>query len=97
MSLMGIRDMSVIETPPKDRLAIQTNVVKFDTTTIARAIRSELERAGQVYLVHNRIDSIHSVADLVRRIVPEARLAVAHGQSSEAALERVMLGFVGHE
>ena len=97
MSLMGIRDMSVIETPPKDRLAIQTNVVKFDTATIARAIRSELERGGQVYLVHNRIDSIHSVADLVRRIVPEARLAVAHGQSSEAALERVMLGFVAHE
>ena len=97
MSLMGIRDMSVIETPPKDRLAIQTNVVKFDTTTIARAIRSELERGGQVYFVHNRIDSIHSVADLIRRVVPEARLAVAHGQSSEAALERVMLDFVAHE
>ncbi len=97
MSLMGIRDMSVIETPPKDRLAIQTNVVKFDTATIARAIRSELERGGQVYFVHNRIDSIHSVADLIRRVVPETRLAVAHGQSSEVALERVMLDFVAHE
>ena len=97
MSLMGIRDMSVIETPPKDRLAIQTNVVKFDTATIARAIRSELERAGQVYFVHNRIESIYSVADMVRRVVPEARLAVAHGQSSEAALERVMLDFVARE
>ena len=97
MSLMGIRDMSVIETPPKDRLAIQTNVVKFDTATIARALRAELERGGQVYFVHNRIDSIHSVADLIRRVVPEVRLAVAHGQSSEAALERVMLDFVAHK
>ena len=97
MSLMGIRDMSVIETPPKDRLAIQTNVVKFDTATIGRAIRSELERRGQVYFVHNRIDSIHSVAELIRRVVPETRLAVAHGQSSGAALERVMLDFVAHE
>ena len=97
MALAGIRDMSVIETPPKDRLAIQTNVVKFDAVTIAGAIRSELERGGQVYFVHNRIESIHSVAEMIRRIVPEARLAVAHGQSSEAALERVMLAFVAHE
>ena len=87
MSLVGIRDMSVIETPPKDRLAIQTHVVKFDPQVIGRAIRTELERGGQVYLVHNRIDSIYSVGDLVRRLVPEARLAVAHGRSSEADLE----------
>ena len=97
MSLMGIRDMSVIETPPKDRLAIQTNVVQFDTALVARAIRAELERNGQVYFVHNRIDSIHSVAAMIRRIAPEARLAVAHGQSSEAALEQVMLDFVARE
>ena len=97
MSLMGIRDMSVIETPPKDRLAIQTNVVQFDTAMAARAIRAELERNGQVYFVHNRIDSIHSVAAMIRRIAPEARLAVAHGQSSEAALEQVMLDFVARE
>ena len=97
MALAGIRDMSVIETPPRDRLAIRTNVVKFDAATIARAIRSELERRGQVYFVHNRIESIHSVAEMIRRIVPEARLAVAHGQSGEAALERVMLAFVAHE
>ena len=96
MSLMGIRDMSVIETPPKDRLSIQTNVVKFDTAVISRAIRTELERGGQVYFVHNRIDSIYSVADLVRRLIPEARLAVAHGQSTEADLEKVMLDFVAH-
>ena len=97
MSLMGIRDMSVIETPPKDRLSIQTNVVRFDTEVVARAIRTELERGGQVYFVHNRIDSIYSVADLVRRLVPEARLAVAHGQSSAMELEQVMLDFVGHK
>ena len=97
MSLMGIRDMSVIETPPKDRLSIQTNVVRFDSSVVARAIRTELERGGQVYLVHNRIHSIGSIAELIRRLVPEARLAVAHGQSSEAELEKAMIGFVAHE
>ena len=97
MSLMGIRDMSVIETPPKDRLSIQTNVVKFDPSVVTRAIRTELDRGGQVYLVHDRIQSIASIADLIRRLVPEARLAVAHGQSSEAELEKAMIGFVAHE
>jgi len=97
MSLVGIRDMSVIETPPKDRLSIQTNVVKFDRGVIATAIRTELERRGQVYFVHNRIHSIYAIADLVRRLVPEARLAVAHGQSGEAELEKAMIGFVAHE
>ncbi len=97
MSLMGIRDMSVIETPPKDRLSIQTNVAKFDPSVVARAIRTELDRAGQVYFVHNRIRSIYSVADMIRRLVPEARLAVAHGQSTETELEKVMIAFVAHE
>ena len=97
MSLMGIRDMSVIETPPKDRLSIQTNVVKFDTAIITRAIRTELDRGGQVYFVHNRIDSIDSMAALVARLVPEARLAVAHGRSGEADLEQVMIDFVAHK
>ena len=97
MSLMGIRDMSVIETPPKDRLSIQTNVVRFDTEVIRRAIRTELDRGGQVYFVHNRIDSIESMAALVARLVPEARLAVAHGRSGEADLERVMIDFVAHK
>ena len=96
MSLAGIRDLSVIETPPKDRLAIQTNVVRFDSDLIARAIRTELARAGQVYLVHNRVESIAAVADRVRRLVPEARLAVAHGQTREATLEQVMIDFVAH-
>ena len=97
MSLIGIRDMSVIETPPKDRLAIQTNVVRFDPQVITRAIQTELARGGQVYFVHNRVESIHSMASLVARLVPEARLAVAHGQTREASLERVMVDFVAHE
>ncbi|MDP6371733.1 MAG: transcription-repair coupling factor [Vicinamibacterales bacterium] len=94
MSLVGIRDMSVIETPPKDRLAIQTSVVRFDRAVIAQAIRHELARGGQVYVVHNRIESIESIADLVTRLVPNARVAVAHGQLAEDALERCMVGFV---
>ena len=94
MSLVGIRDMSIIETPPKDRLSIQTNVVKFDSHVIARAIRHELERGGQVYIVHNRVESIFSIGDLVQRLVPEARVVVAHGQMGEDQLERAMLDFI---
>ena len=97
MSLVGIRDMSIIETPPKDRLSIQTNVVKFDQQVIARAIRSELERGGQVYFVHNRVESIFSIGQLVQRLVPEARIVVGHGQMEEEALERAMLDFVARK
>jgi transcription-repair coupling factor (superfamily II helicase) len=94
MSLIGIRDMSIIETPPKDRLSIQTNVVKFDQHVIANAIRTELARGGQVYLVHNRVESIFSIGALIQRLVPEARVVVAHGQMDEDALERAMFDFV---
>ena len=94
MSLVGIRDMSIIETPPKDRLSIQTNVLKFDQQVIARAIRSELERGGQIYFVHNRVESIFSIGSLIERLVPEARVVVGHGQMAEDALERAMLDFV---
>ena len=97
MSLAGIRDMSIIETPPKDRLSIQTNVVKFDQPVISRAIRTELERRGQVYFVHNRVESIYSLGNLITRLVPEARIAVAHGQMGEDELERVMVDFVAHK
>src|SRR5207244_3336482 len=97
MSLIGIRDMSIIETPPKDRLSIQTNVVKFDPQVIGRAIRHELARGGQVYFVHNRVESIFSIGDLVQRLVPEARLVIGHGQMNEDALERAMLDFVGRK
>jgi transcription-repair coupling factor (superfamily II helicase) len=97
MSLVGIRDMSVIETPPKDRLAIQTNVVKFDSAVIARAIRQELARGGQVYFVHNRVESIYSMGNLIQRLVPEARVVVGHGQMADDTLERAMLEFVAHK
>ena len=94
MSLVGIRDMSIIETPPKDRLSIQTNVVKFDQRVIARAIRNELARGGQVFFVHNRVESIFSIGHLIQRLVPEARVVIGHGQMVEDTLERAMLDFV---
>jgi len=94
MGLAGIRDMSVIETPPKDRLAIHTSIVKFSTDVIAAAIRQELAREGQVYVVHNRVESIYSLASLVQRLVPEARAVVGHGQLPERELEKSMLAFV---
>ena len=97
MSLVGIRDMSVIETPPRDRLSIQTHVLKFDSDVIGKAIRTEMERGGQVFFVHNRVESIHSVANLVTRLVPEARIGVGHGQMAEDALERVMIDFMSHK
>jgi transcription-repair coupling factor (superfamily II helicase) len=97
MSLVGIRDMSIIETPPKDRLSIQTNVVKFDSPVIERAVRNEIARGGQVYFVHNRVESIFSIGSLLQRIIPEARVVVGHGQMDEEELERAMLGFVEHQ
>src|SRR5947207_267145 len=97
MSLAGIRDMSIIETPPKDRLSIQTNVLKFDQEVIRRAIRTEVERGGQIYFVHNRVESIFSLGNLITRLVPEARIVIGHGQMSEEALERAMVDFVAHK
>jgi transcription-repair coupling factor (superfamily II helicase) len=97
MSLAGIRDMSIIETPPKDRLSIQTNVVKFDAAVIQRAIRTEMERGGQVYVVHNRVESIYSLGNLITRLVPEARVVTGHGQMSEETLEQAMVDFVAHK
>jgi transcription-repair coupling factor (superfamily II helicase) len=97
MSLVGIRDMSVIETPPKDRLAIQTNVVKFDSTVIVRALRNEMARGGQIYFVHNRVESIYSMGNLLQRLVPDARIVIGHGQLEEDTLERAMLDFMAHK
>ena len=97
MSLVGIRDMSVIETPPKDRQAIQTNVVRFDHQVIASAIRTELDRGGQVYFLHSRVSSIYALGELLTRLLPEARVAVAHGQMQEGQLERCMVDFVQHK
>jgi len=97
MSLVGLRDMSVIETPPKDRMAIQTVVAKFDEKIIRSAVEVELERGGQVYFVHNRVESIFEIASRIQELVPAARVAVGHGQMSETELERVMLAFMRHE
>jgi transcription-repair coupling factor (superfamily II helicase) len=97
MALAGIRDMSVIETPPENRLAIQTSIVPFRDGVIATAVRNELKRGGQVYFVHNRVESIASMANFIRRLVPEVRLGVAHGQMSEGMLERTMIGFLSGE
>jgi transcription-repair coupling factor (superfamily II helicase) len=94
MSLVGIRDMSIIETPPKDRLSIQTNVVKFDAPVIERAVRNEMARGGQIYFVHNRVESIFSIGHLLQRLIPEAKIVIGHGQMGEDELERAMLGFV---
>src|SRR4029450_10144999 len=97
MSLLGLRDMSVIETPPKDRLAIQTVVAHFDPEIIRASIELEVGRGGQVYFVHNRVDSIWSRAAMIQELVPTARIGVGHGQMGEAELERTMLPFMRHE
>jgi len=97
MSLTGLRDMSVIETPPKDRIAIQTVVAAFDEKLIKTAIEHELERGGQAYFVHNRVESIYEIAAKVQELAPKARVIVGHGQMSEAELEKVMLTFIRHE
>jgi transcription-repair coupling factor (superfamily II helicase) len=97
MSLGGIRDLSVIETPPAERQSIRTYVTEFDEEVIRDAIRRELRRGGQVFFVHNRVQSIDSMDKFLRRLVPEARIAIAHGQMAERDLERVMMAFVRKE
>jgi transcription-repair coupling factor (superfamily II helicase) len=97
MSLMGLRDMSLIETPPRDRLSIQTQVVQFSESVIKSAIELELQRGGQVFLIHNRVESIETIAALVKRLVPQARMVVGHGQMNEKEMERVMLDFVDYK
>jgi transcription-repair coupling factor (superfamily II helicase) len=97
MSLVGLRDMSVIETPPKDRMAIQTVVAKFDEKLIRTAIEVELERGGQTYFVSNRVETIYEMTTKIRELVPQARVVVGHGQMPEAELERAMLAFMNGE
>jgi transcription-repair coupling factor (superfamily II helicase) len=97
MGFFGIRDLSVIETPPVDRRAIRTSVVRFDDDVIREAMMRELGRGGQVYFVHNRVRSIGAVADYVTRLVPEARVGIGHGQMEEKQLEDVMVRFMKHE
>jgi transcription-repair coupling factor (superfamily II helicase) len=97
MSLVGLRDMSLIETPPRDRLAIQTVVAPFREDLIRSAIENEIARDGQVYFIHNRVESIYSLATLVTKLVPKARVVVGHGQMNEKELESVMYRFVRDE
>jgi transcription-repair coupling factor (superfamily II helicase) len=97
LSLSGLRDISIIETPPRDRQAVETSVIEFSEEVVREAILYEMERGGQVYFVHNRVRSIGAFADWVRRIVPEARVVVAHGQMSERHLERAMHTFLEGE
>jgi transcription-repair coupling factor (superfamily II helicase) len=97
MSLSGIRDMSLIETPPEDRYPVATYVGPEDPELIREAIRRELGRGGQVYFIHNRVETIEEAVTKVKNLVPEARVAVAHGQMGEKELERTMLAFLEHQ
>ena len=94
MSLTGIRDMSVINTPPLDRQTIRTFLYPFDGEVIRNAILQEFKRGGQIFFVHNRVHDIMAISDYLKNLVPEVRLAVAHGQMGERALEKVMLDFI---
>jgi transcription-repair coupling factor (superfamily II helicase) len=97
MALLGIRDISSLTTPPQDRLAIRTEILPYDERRIREAILFELNRGGQVYFVHNRVYNIDRIADRLRLLVPEARIAVGHGQMAEGELEETMLKFLGKE
>ncbi|MDR3620860.1 MAG: transcription-repair coupling factor, partial [Paludisphaera borealis] len=97
MSLLGIRDISNLETPPADRKAIETRILRFDPETIKRAIHRELNRDGQIYFVHNRILDIQNIVDKIQAIVPEARICVGHGQMTGEALERTMVDFINRK
>jgi transcription-repair coupling factor (superfamily II helicase) len=97
MALVGMRDMSVIETPPRDRLAINTQVVQFSEGVIRSAVELELARNGQIFFIHNRVETIDAIAALIKKIVPNARIAVGHGQMNEKQMEQVMLDFMDYK
>jgi len=97
MALSGLRDISLIETPPRDRQAVETTVLEFSEDVVREAVLYEIERGGQVFFVHNRVKSIGAFAEWLRRVVPEARLVVAHGQMSERSLEKAMRTFLDGE
>ncbi|MDB4749696.1 transcription-repair coupling factor, partial [Rubripirellula sp.] len=96
MALVGVRDISNLETPPAERRAVETNVVRWDDNLIRRAAIRELNRGGQMFFVHNRIGDMHAVADRLKRIVPELRMEIGHGQMGEGELEKVMVDFIEH-
>ncbi len=97
MSLLGVRDISNLETAPEERLAVETRTVRFDDTLIRNAVLRELNRGGQIYFVHNRIQDIEILASRLQRIVPEARMVIGHGQMNEHVLEQVMIDFIEHK
>jgi transcription-repair coupling factor (superfamily II helicase) len=97
MSMMGIRDLSIIDTPPVDRLAVKTFVSRFSEELIREAVMRELRRGGQIFFVHNRVQTIAKRAELLAQLVPEAKIAIGHGQMDEHELEKVMLGFMHGE
>lgn len=97
MSLIGIKDMSLIEEPPEERYPVQTYVMEQDDDILREAIRREMDRGGQVFVVYNRVKGIHAIASRIQKLVPEARIAIGHGQMNERALEDVMLSFVEGE
>jgi len=96
MALVGVRDICTLETPPADRQAVETRVIRWDNDLIREAVLRELARHGQIYFVHNRVEDIHQVAKRLRMIVPEARMAIGHAQLAEDELEKVMLDFIDH-
>ena len=97
MSLLGVRDLSLIQTPPKNRMAIKTLVVPAGDAVVQHAIAAELDRGGQVYYLHNRIESIYAVRNALAKLVPRARIGVGHGKMSEAEIEPVMQAFIDGE
>ncbi|MGV3482965.1 MAG: transcription-repair coupling factor [Planctomycetaceae bacterium] len=97
MALVGVRDISNLETPPEERMAVETRVGRWDDKVIRSAIVRELNRGGQIFFVHNRIGDMASIADKIQRIVPEVRLQIGHGQMNEGELEQVMVDFVEHK
>jgi len=97
MAVSGIRDLSLIQTPPENRLSIRTFVVRYEDEVIRGAMEREFQRGGQVFFVHHRVQNINAIANHLKRLIPEASMAIAHGQMKESELEKVMLRFVGRE
>lgn len=97
MSLVGVRDISNLETAPEDRLSVETRTIRFNEEVIRNAILRELNRGGQIYFVHNRVQDIEEVAFRIKQIVPEASLVIGHGQMAEGELEKVMVDFIDHK
>ena len=94
MSLMGIRDLSLISSPPADRLSVRTRIVQVNDYTIQEAVGREIRRGGQVFVVHNRVETIYEYGNYLRKILPKVKISIAHGQLGEHQLEKVMVDFI---